>query len=104
MSKRLPWLGLVLLLLPLDLLALHVKVVSVDHKAGLITVLLPMHNTLLEASLGDDEAETRVRVSEFYEAELVSGKVDTTKRNYLRIKIPNERPVNFRLRRISFLE
>ena len=93
-----------LLFLPADLPALHVKVISVDHKEGRIQVLLPMHNATLAASLAVEEPEIRVRVNEFYEAEFVTGEVDTTKRNYLLIKIPGEKPARFRLRKISFLE
>ena len=90
--------------LAVDMPALHVKVISVDHKEARIQVLLPMHNTVIEASLAAEEPEIRVRVNEFYEAELVTGEVDTTKRNYLRIKIPNQKPARFRLRKISFID
>lgn len=42
------------------LLSLSVKVLSVDHKTGEITVLLPMHNAHLKAALVPDEPEVRV--------------------------------------------
>jgi hypothetical protein len=87
-----------------SLAALHVKVIAVNHREGTITVLLPMHYAMIEASLADDEPEIRVRVNEFYEAELVEGEVDTTKRNYLQVQIPDQKPAKFRLQKISFLE
>ena len=86
------------------LLSLSVKVLAVDHKAGEITVLLPMHNARLRAVLIPDEPEVRVRPNEFYEARLEAGKVDTVRRNILRISIPEQRPVRFRVRRVTFLE
>ncbi len=86
------------------LLSLNVKVLSVDHKAGEITVLLPMHNAHIRAILMQDEPEVRVRLNQFYDARLESGKVDTIKRNILRINIPEQRPVRFRVRRVTFLE
>lgn len=85
------------------LLSLSVKVLSVDHKAGEITVLLPMHNTHVRAVLIPDEPEVRVRLNEFYEARLEAGKIDTIKRNILRISIPEQRPVTFRVRKVTFL-
>jgi len=86
------------------LLSLSVKVLSVDHKTGEITVLLPMHNAHLKAALVPDEPEVRVRLNQFYDARLEAGKVDTIKRNILRINIPEQRPVRFRVRRVTFLE
>jgi len=103
-SKKLLALLWLVLSLPAGLPALHVKIISVDHKEGRIQVLLPMHQAVLEASLAEGELEIRVRVNEFYEADLVAGEVDTTKRNYLRIKIPDQKPARFRLRKVSFLE
>ena len=81
-----------------------VKVLSVDHKAGEITVLLPMHNAHIKAILIQDEPEVRVRLNQFYDARLESGKVDTIKRNILRINIPEQRPARFRIRRVTFLD
>ncbi len=86
------------------LLSLSVKVLSVDHKAGEITVLLPMHNAHLRAALVPDEPEVRVRLNQFYDARLEAGKVDTIKRNILLIDIPEQRPARFRIRRVTFLE
>jgi hypothetical protein len=84
--------------------ALRIKVIAVNHREGTIQVLLPMHHATMKASLADDEPEIRVRVNEFYEAELVEGEVDTTKRNYLQVKIFDQKPAKFRLQKISFLE
>jgi hypothetical protein len=89
--------------LSLQLLGFNVKVVSVDYKTNDVTLLLPMHNTKVEARLVVEEKETRVRVNEFYEAEIESGQVDTTKRNLLRIKIPHQKPATFQFLRIIFL-
>ena len=83
---------------------LSVKVLSVDHKAGEITMLLPMHHAHVRAILTRDEPEIRVRLHEFYEARLVAGKVDTVKRNILRISIPEQRPAFFRVDKVTFLE
>lgn len=85
------------------LLGLNVKVVSVDHTARQITVVLPMHHAQLKASLLPEEPEVQVRENEFYEAEIESGEVNTTNRNILRIKIPDRKPVGFRLKKILFL-
>ncbi len=90
--------------LPAALAALHVKVISVDHKGGRIQLLLPMHHAILEASLAAEEPEIRVRVNEFYAAELMTGEVNTTKRNYLLIKVPKQQPVRFRLLKVTFLD
>jgi hypothetical protein len=103
-SKFMTFLCVMLALSVPSLAALHVKVIAINHREGTITVLLPMHHATLEASLADDEPEIRVRVNEFYEAELVEGEVDTTKRNYLRVNIPDQKPAKFRLQKISFLE
>ncbi len=84
--------------------ALHVKVVSVDYKAGRVTLLLPMHNARMEAVLPAEEPEIRVRLNQFYEAEIEPGQVNTVKRNFVRIKIPDEGSVRFRVRKITFLE
>ena len=84
--------------------ALNVKVVSVDYKAGRVTLLLPMHNARMEAVLPAEEPEIRVRLNQFYEAEIEPGQVNTVKRNFVRIKIPDEGSVRFRLRKITFLE
>jgi hypothetical protein len=85
-----------------SLVALNVKVLLVDHREGRITVLLPMHNASLEAQLAPEEPEIRVRKNSFYEAEVESGMVNTRRQNWLRIKIPDQRPVRFRLRKITF--
>ena len=53
--------------------ALHVKGVSVDYKAGQVILLLPMHNTRVEAVLPAEEPEIRVRLNQFYEAEIETG-------------------------------
>ena len=84
--------------------ALHVKVLSVDYKAGRVTLLLPMHNATVEAVLPAEEPEIRVRRNRFYEAEIEPGQVNTVKRNFVRIKIPREGSVRFRVRKITFLE
>jgi hypothetical protein len=103
-GKKLLALLWLILSMPAGLPGLHVKVISVDHKEGRIQVLLPMHHVIFEASLAAQEPEIRVRVNEFYEAELVTGEVDTAKRNYLLIKIPDQKPARFRLQKVSFLE
>ena len=103
-NRLMTFLCVVLALSAPSLAALHVKVIAVNHREGTITVLLPMHYATLKASLADDEPEIRVRVNEFYEAELVEGEVDTTKRNYLQVQIPDQKPAKFRLQKISFLE
>ena len=90
--------------LSLNLWGLPVKVVAVDYRAREITVLLPLHNTTMEAVLIPEEPEVRVRLNEFYEAAIEPGKVNTVKRNFLRIKIPHQKPVKFRVFKISFLE
>ena len=90
--------------LPPQLSALNVKVVSVDYKAGRVTLLLPMHNARMEAVLPAEEPEIRVRRNEFYEASIEPGKVNTVKRNFVRIKIPREGSVKFWVRKITFLE
>ena len=105
MTKRLmTFLCLTLALSAPSLATLRVKVIAVNQGEGTIKVLLPMHHATMEASLPAGEPEIRVRVNEFYEAELVEGEVDTTKRNYLRVNIPNQKPAKFRLKKISFLE
>ena len=87
------------------LLALNVKVVSVDYKTGRVTFSTAhAQRTELEAVLPAEEPEIRVRRNEFYEAEIESGKVNTVKRNFVRIKIPSEGSVRFRVRKITFLE
>ena len=57
-----------------------------------------------KSGLVPDEPEVRVRLNQFYDARLEAGKVDTIKRNILRINIPEQRPVRFRIRRVTFLE
>jgi hypothetical protein len=103
-GKKLLALLWLLLVFAAELPALPLKIVSVDHNNGRIQVLLPIHHVMIEATLAAGEPEIRVRVKEFYEADLVAGEVDTTKRNYLLIRIPDQKPAKFRLRKISFLE
>ena len=85
------------------LAGLPVKVTSVNHRDGQVTLLLPIHSTQIEATLLPEEPEIRLRVNEFYDAEIEAGQVDTIKRNLLKVSIPGEKPVWFRLRRITFL-
>jgi hypothetical protein len=80
-----------------------VKVISLDHRSGRISLLLPAHHTRIDAMLAPEENEIRLRVNEFYDAEFESGEIDTVKRNVLKVAIPGEKPVRFRLRRILFL-
>jgi hypothetical protein len=82
---------------------LSVKVTAVNHRNGQVTLVLPMHHARIEAILLPEEPEIRLRVDGFYEAEIESGQIDTVKRNLLKIRIPGEKPVRFRLRRITFL-
>jgi hypothetical protein len=92
----------------------HIKVEIVDHASGSIQVLLPMHNTRVMATLLSEaealeagvpyEPEIRVSAGEFYQGAIESGEVGTTKRNVLRVEIPQERPVRFRILQIIFLE
>jgi hypothetical protein len=82
---------------------LSVKVTAVNHRNGQVTLLLPMHHTRIEATLVPEEPEIRLRINAFYEAEIEAGQIDTVKRNLLKIRIPGERPVLFRLRTITFL-
>jgi hypothetical protein len=49
------------------------------------------------------EPEIRLRIGEFYEAEIEAGQIDTIKRNLLKIRIPGEKPAHFRMRKIMFL-
>lgn len=85
------------------LLALPLKVVSINHRDGRVVLLLPVHHTQIEAVLVPEEPEVRLRVDEFYDAEFESGQIDTVRRNVLKVSIPGERPVRFRLRKITFL-
>ena len=82
---------------------LSVKVTAVNHRDGQVTLLLPMHYTQIEATLAPEEPEIRLRIDGFYEAEIEAGQIDTVKRNLLKIRIPGEKPVRFRLRKITFL-
>jgi hypothetical protein len=84
--------------------ALSVKVLSVDPRKRTIAVLLPMHNTHIEGRLAADESELRVEPGRFYKAKLVSGHVDTVRRNWLQIEADDKVKVKFRLRRIRFLD
>ena len=81
---------------------INIKVVEVDHDAREVTVLLPMHNATLRARL-TAELEVRVRQGEFYEGKLITGAIGTTKRNLLRLKIPEQRPATFRVLEVEFL-
>jgi hypothetical protein len=85
------------------LLALPIKVTSIHHRDGRVTLLLPIHHTRIEAVLVPEEPEIRLRANEFYEAEFESGQVDTVKRNVLKVTIPGEKPVRFHLLKITFL-
>ena len=85
------------------LAGLPVKVTSVNHRNGQVTLLLPVHHARIEAVLVAEEPEIRLRVNEFYDAEFEAGEVDTVKRNVLRVTVPGEKPVRFRLRKITFL-
>jgi hypothetical protein len=82
---------------------LSVKVTAVNHRNGEVTLLLPMHHTRIEAALMPTEPEIRLRIGEFYEAEIEAGQIDTIKRNLLKIRIPGEKPAHFRMRKIMFL-
>jgi hypothetical protein len=82
---------------------LSVKVTAVNHRNGQVTLLLPMHHARIEATLLPKEPEIRLRVDGFYEAEIEAGQIDTVKRNLLKITIPGEKPVRFRLRKVTFL-
>lgn len=82
---------------------LSVKVTAVNHRNGQVTLLLPMHHARIEATLLPEEAEIRLRLDEFYDAEIEAGQIDTVKRNLLKVTIPGEKPVRFRLVKIAFL-
>jgi hypothetical protein len=82
---------------------LPIKVTAVNHRNGQVTLLLPIHHARVEAVLVPEEPEIRLRVDEFYDADFEAGEVDTVKRNVLRVTIPGEKPVRFRLRKITFL-
>jgi hypothetical protein len=82
---------------------LSVKVTAVNHRNGRVTLLLPMHSVRIEAALAPEEPEIRLRVDGFYEAEIETGQIDTVRRNRLKVLIPGEKPVCFRLLRIRFL-
>jgi hypothetical protein len=82
---------------------LSVKVTAVDHRTGQVTLLLPMHRVRIEAALLPEEPEIRLLLGGFYEAEIEAGQIDTVKRNRLKVAIPGEKPVCFRLLRIAFL-
>ena len=90
---------------------LNVKVIALDHSSTAVTVLLPMHHLHIEGTLLQEaekdagppsDLELRVRLQQFYEAELVTGEISTTKPNRLRIRIPNDRPQLYRITRIVF--
>jgi hypothetical protein len=85
------------------LLAVPLKVVSINHRNGRVVLLMPVHQTRIEAVLVPEEPEIRLRVNEFYDAEFESGQVDTVKRNVLTVTVPGEKPVRFHLRKITFL-
>lgn len=91
-------------MLAVNLPAVYLKVLSVNHKRGEITVFLPMHNAQLKAELPPGEPEIRVRPDKFYKAEFEAGKINTVKRNVLRIDVPDQRPVRVRILRITFIE
>ena len=95
---------LLLLLLVTSANALTVKVLSVNHEQRTILILLPMHNTRLEGRLALNEPGIQVEPGRFYKAKLVSGRVDTLKRNWLQIETDKGAKVKFRLQRIQFLD
>ena len=102
--SRIAWLALWLTLaMAVRLPGLPVKVTSVNHRNGRVTLLLPIHHAQIEATLLPEEPEIRLRANEFYDAEIEAGEIDTTRRNVLKITIPGEKPVRFRLRKITFL-
>lgn len=85
--------------------------IALDHSSTTVTVLLPMHHLHIEGTLlqeaekdagPSNDPEVRVRLQQFYEAELVAGEISTTKPNRLRIRIPNDRPQLYRITRIVF--
>ena len=87
-----------------DLAALNLKILSVDHDKKVITALLPMHNTSIEARLETGEDELRVLPNHFYEAELQHQGVDPRKKNLLTVKLPDKSKVRFRLQKIVFID
>ena len=84
--------------------ALNVKVETVDTKRGKVRLLLPMNSMMLEASVYPQGESVRVKTREFYWGSFVRQKRSQPRRNILRIRIPDEEPVRFRVHRILFLE
>jgi len=83
---------------------LMVKVLAVDPERLTIFVLLPMHNTRIECRLAADEPRFHLEPGKFYRAKVVSGQVDTIRRNWIQIETDDGDKVRFRLRRIQFLD
>jgi hypothetical protein len=100
---RVALLAMLLLAASARLPGLSVKVTALNHRDGQVTFLLPMHHALVEATLVPEEPEIRLRVDGFYEAEIEAGQIDTVRRNLLRVRIPGEKDLRLRLRRITFL-
>ncbi|MDA1312494.1 MAG: hypothetical protein O2968_04075 [Acidobacteria bacterium] len=84
--------------------AISIKVIAVNPEARTISVLLPMHNTHIEGRLAADEPAIQVELGKFYKAKIVSGLVDTVKRNWIQIETDDGVRVRFRMRRIQFLD
>ena len=92
------------LLLAPGLLGLNLKVETVDAKRGKVRFLLPMHSARLEVTVLEAGEATRVKRHEFYEGGFLRRKPRGSLDAILRVKIPDAKPVNFRVHKIIFLE
>ena len=83
--------------------ALSVKVETVDIKKGRVRPLLPMHSTMIEASVYPRGESVRVKTRQFYRGSFVRQKTRSPRPSILQIRIPDEDPVQFRVHKILFL-
>ena len=100
MRKTIGRIAILMMLLVTSASAISVKVIAVNPETRTIFILLPMHNTQIEGRLAADEPELRVEAGKFYKAKIVSGTVDTVRRNWLQIEIEDDVKVKFRLREL----
>ncbi len=81
---------------------LTVKVKRLDPRNGKVVLLLPMHSAMIEAQVLSEGDPIRLERNEFYESKLLSDH-KRGDQNMLRIKIPREKPAQFRIRKIHFI-
>jgi len=104
LRKTISSVAILMMLLVTTAPAITVKVIAVDPETRTIFVLLPMHNTHIEGRLAADEPVIQVEAGKFYKAKIISGYVDTVKRNWIEIEAGENVKIKFRLRRIQFLD